>query len=304
MRKDERQRLEREEMEAKGFLPKVERLLIAVDDSGNGKFAARIAGMIAGPGGLPTTVMHIDATKKTSKAAIEVAKEKAAEASETVKEFAGQAGKEERARQEKSASKLDITTKVEKAKADAIAAEAEKGYDMLIIGLDKTVVRKEQFHDDVTKLAAGFEGALAVVDARGPHRERPLPSRLSILVPVNGTELSRRGAEVAVVLARANQAPLTVLYVAPAGAKKRSRQYEEAILKDIVALAETYKVNVRSAVRADEAAEAAILKEMAARRHNLAVVGAGRRPGEKLFLGDTAAALLEKSEGSLLFVAS
>ena len=48
MRKEEKQRLEREEMEAKGFVPKLERLLLAVDDSGNGKFAARIAGMIAG----------------------------------------------------------------------------------------------------------------------------------------------------------------------------------------------------------------------------------------------------------------
>jgi len=306
IRKDERQRLEREEMEAKGFLPKVERLLLAVDDSGNGKFAARIAGMIAGPGGLPTTVMHIDASGKRSKAAAEVAKEKAAEAGETVKEFAGHAGKieEEGAQKENPAAKLDITTKVEKPKADAIAVEAEKGYDLLIVGLDKTVARKNRFHDDLAELALGFEGALAVADARGQHRKRPLPSKLSILVPVNGTEVSRRGAEVAVLLARASQAPLTVLYVTQAGAKKRSRQYEEAILKDVVALAETYGVDARSEVRADVAADEAILKEAARGRHNLVVIGVGRRPGDKLFFGDTAAALLEKSEASLLFVAS
>jgi nucleotide-binding universal stress UspA family protein len=46
------------------------------------------------------------------------------------------------------------------------------------------------------------------------------------------------------------------------------------------------------------------LKEMARRQHNLVVMGVGRRPGERLFFGDTAAALLEKSEHSLLFVAS
>jgi nucleotide-binding universal stress UspA family protein len=33
-------------------------------------------------------------------------------------------------------------------------------------------------------------------------------------------------------------------------------------------------------------------------------MGVGRRPGDKLFFGDTAAALLEKSKSSLLFVAS
>jgi hypothetical protein len=42
----------------------------------------------------------------------------------------------------------------------------------------------------------------------------------------------------------------------------------------------------------------------ASRKHNLVVMGVSRRPGEKLFFGDTAAALLEKSERSLLFVAS
>lgn len=46
------------------------------------------------------------------------------------------------------------------------------------------------------------------------------------------------------------------------------------------------------------------MKETAHRRHNLVVMAAGRRPGDKLFPGDTAAALLAKSEKSLLFVAS
>ena len=63
MRKEEKQRLEREEMEAKGFVPNLERLLLAVDDSPNGKFASRIAGMIAGTQRMPTTVLHIRCRK-------------------------------------------------------------------------------------------------------------------------------------------------------------------------------------------------------------------------------------------------
>jgi nucleotide-binding universal stress UspA family protein len=306
MRKQEKQRLEREEMEAKGFVPNLERLLLAVDESANGKFAARIAGLIAGSSGMPTTVMHIKTDKKTGKAATVVAKERAAEAAETVKEFAGQASQIEKNEKsdEKSESKLDVTTMVEKGpKPQAVAEEAKKGYDLLIIGLDKTVARKNEFHDDITKLATGFEGPLAVVDARNVHRDEPLASKLSIMVPVNGTDVSRRAAEVAIVLARASKAALTVLYVTPGG-KKSARQYEEAILKDIVALAETYEMSLRTAVRSDVAPEEAILKETARRKHNLVVMGVGRRPGEKLFFGDTAAALLEKSEYSLLFVAS
>jgi nucleotide-binding universal stress UspA family protein len=59
LREEEKARLEREEFEAKGFLPKVERLLLAVDGSANAKFAARLTGMIAGGRGRPTTVLHV-----------------------------------------------------------------------------------------------------------------------------------------------------------------------------------------------------------------------------------------------------
>ena len=84
----------------------------------------------------------------------------------------------------------------------------------------------------------------------------------------------------------------------------RTRRHEEAILKDIVAIADGYNMSIRTAVLADRAADEAIMREVERRKHNLVVMGVGRRPGEKLFFGDTAAALLEKSERSLLFVAS
>ncbi len=303
MRKEEKQRLEREEMEAKGFVPKLERLLLTVDESENAKFATRVAGLIAGGSAMPTTVMQIKTDKKTGKAAAEAAKQKAEEVGNTVQKFAGQVERVQKP-EEKTDTKLDVTTIVEQApKPEAVAEEAEKGYSLMIIGLEKTVARRNEFHDDITKLATGFEGPLAVVDVRDKLLEHPLDAKLNILVPVNGNEYSRRAAEVAIAIARASHASLTALYVAPGG-KKRSRRYEEAILKDISKLAETYDTEVRTAVRADVAAEDAILKELARKPYNLVVIGAGRRPGEKLFFGDTAAALLEKSERSLLFIAS
>jgi Kef-type K+ transport system membrane component KefB/nucleotide-binding universal stress UspA family protein len=303
MRKDEKQRLEREEMEEKGFVSKMERLLLAVDESDNAKLATRIVGLIAGAGAMPTTVMHIKTDKKTSKGAAEAAKQKAEEAGKTVQEFAERVERTQKP-EEKSDTTLDVTTIVETAaKSKAVAEEAEKGYSLMVIGLEKTVARRTEFHEDITKLAAGFEGPLAVVDARDKLLKHPLGAQLNILVPVNGTEYSRRSAEVAIAIARASHAPLTALYVAPRG-RKRSRQYEEAILKDISKLAETYDTDIRTAVRANIAAEDAILKELARKQYNLVVIGAGRRPGEKLFFGDTASALLEKSERSLLFVAS
>lgn len=303
MRKDEKQRLEREEMEAKGFVPKLERLLLTVDESSNAKLATRIAGLIAGGGAMPTTVMHIKTGNKTGKAADAAAKQTAEELGKTVQEFAQSVERVQKP-DEKTDVSLDVTTIVEKApKPEAVAEEAEKGYSLMIVGLEKTVARRGEFHDDVTNLAAGFEGPLAVVDGRGELLADPLRENLNMLVPINGTENSRRAAEVAIAIARVSHAPLTALYVAPGG-RKRSRRYEEAILKDIVKLAETYDLDLRTAVRADVAADEAILKELSRKEYNLIVIGAGRRPGVRLFFGDTAATLLEKSRQSLLFVAS
>src|SRR6185295_17465601 len=59
LREEERQRIEREEFEAKGFMPNVERLLLAVDDSPNGKFMAHLTGLLAGRRGTPTTLLRM-----------------------------------------------------------------------------------------------------------------------------------------------------------------------------------------------------------------------------------------------------
>ena len=157
-----------------------------------------------------------------------------------------------------------------------------------------------------TQLASGFDGPLVIADARDGLLNDPTDGKLSILVPVNGTEPSRRAAEVAFAMARAARTPVTVLYVAPPanGGRKRSRRMAEAMLKDIVALGESYDVDAKTAVRTEHTADDAILKEIERRKHNLIVMGVERRPGEKLFFGETATAILEKSDRSIVFVVS
>jgi K+:H+ antiporter len=349
MRKEEKQRLDREELEEKGFVPNLERLLIAVDDSPNGKFASRVAGILAGTHGMPTTVLHIpDASKiestmpeepdkpgtvaskgqekkaeqKKSEEKQENGKkngdsdrkvekeEKAEKVGEIVQQTAAQI-KSKQKKEEKVDAPVAVTTIVHEQPSPAlIAEEAEKGYDIFIIGLEKTSKKSRDFDRGVTNLAKGFDGPLVVSAVRDDLQKKP-DGRLSILVPVNGTEPSRRAAEVAITMARATKAQVTVLYVAVRTATRRgmrrgirSRRHEEAILKDIVAIADGYDTGIRTAVVAERAADEAILGEVERRNHNLVVMGVGRRPGEKLFFGDTAAALLAKSERSLLFVAS
>ena len=345
MRKEEKQRIEREELEQRGFVPNLERLLIAVDDSPNGKFASRVAGVLAGTHGMPATVLHIpDPSKiegtmpedpdkvpaapspdekkrngkqtngkkdeKKSDRETEKQEEKAEVAGEVVQQAAAQV-KSKQKDEEKADAPVEVTTVVhEQPSPAAIAEEAEKGYDIFIIGLEKTSTPSSEFDKGVTNLAKGFDGPLIISAVRDDLEEKP-EDKLSILVPVNGTEPSRRAAEVAITLARATKAPVTVLYVAVRTATRRgmrrgirTRRHEEAILKDIVTIADGYNMSIRTAVVAERAADEAILSELERRNHNLVVMGVGRRPGDKLFFGDTASALLEKSDRSLLFVAS
>ena len=78
---------------------------------------------------------------------------------------------------------------------ETVASEARKGYDLLVIGIEN-VARKAEFHEDVNRIAAEFEGPLAIVAARGAHLERPLQSALNILVPnprdIGGWSVGRR----------------------------------------------------------------------------------------------------------------
>src|ERR1700722_7763832 len=69
LHKKERQRLAREELDARVFVTNLERLLLAADDSANGKFAARLVGAIAGSGGIPTTVLAMSNGNRDRKAA-------------------------------------------------------------------------------------------------------------------------------------------------------------------------------------------------------------------------------------------
>ncbi len=357
MRKEEKARLDREEQEEKGFVANLERLLIAVDDSPNGKFASRVAGMLAGTHGMPATVLHItDASKiealpegkgdttpeilleektdvkaadkkaddkksepvkgdkaasgerQAEKAEIKEQEKKAEHAGETVKKAAEQIKSEQKA-EEKVDTPIEVTTIVHEAPGpEIIAAEAAKGYDMMLIGLEKTIVRGKEFHESVTSLAQGFKGPLGITMARGDLLDKPR-GKLNILVPINGTEPSRRAAEVAITIARANKASLTILYVAVRGAgnarrSTRARNQENAILKDITAIADSYNMTVQTSVVTARVADKAIVREATRGKNNLIVMGVGRRPGEKLFFGDTASALMKDAEQSLLFVAS
>jgi nucleotide-binding universal stress UspA family protein len=296
LHEEEHARLAHEAFEAKGFISHVERLLVAADDSANGKLAVRLAGLIAGSQGITTTVLHLG--HGSPEAAVRSA----------IAATARPSGPHEERRRTAHVTFRTDTLPPE----SAVTREAQKGYGLLVLGIAKTVGPHGGFDEEIAGIAAMYEGPLAVVVARGPHVDSPQDGDLNMLVPIRGNKVSRRAAEVALALAETSDSSMTALYVLSTvglGAAQRrqqtsTRRYEESALKDIVHLADRYSRPIRTALRLDISPEDAILRQARLGHYNLIVMGVGRPASETLFFGKVAAAVLDNSKSSILFVSS
>lgn len=311
MRKDEKERLEKEELDEKGFVSRFERLLVTADESANGAFATRLAGFIAGQRGMPVTVVQLEKRKPGSRE-----EEKKAEA--PLKEVATEGAKEgHRAasedQKEDKPEKVEVSARIETQPAEAVKKEGEKGYDMLFLGLEKMHLKDGGFSAQVDKVVKDFEGSLALVIAG--REPAILDSKgFDILVPVNGTEASRNGAEIAFALSAPKESTVTALHVgerpASNGARRRAnkqaqKRNQKAVLDDAVKLARRYgHERIKTAVHTDIAPDAAILEEAEKSGANLIVIGASRRVGDHLFLGQTVACTLKNWKGAVVLVVS
>ncbi|MFZ0423598.1 MAG: cation:proton antiporter [Xanthobacteraceae bacterium] len=324
MGKKERLRLEREELDAKGFVTNLERLLLAADDSPNGKIAAHVVGAIAGSGGKPTTILELrdgEHNRKSARSNVQKAKAKngIAKSGDEVSEHAVKTAAADTTQldahpDEETPGKVDVITRQpDLLNAETVAGEARKGYDLLVVGIAKTRNPKGGFSKDIFQITKGFDGPVAVVDSPRSQNGKADNGYSRILIPVNGTEVSRRAVEVGLTLARSDDAEVTALYVTRGSAngggrktaprRRATRRNELAVLKDIGALADRYEIDMRSMTQAHMAPDEAILSE-SKRGYDLIVLGVSRRPGDSLFFGNTAAALLDRSETAKLFVAS
>lgn len=300
MNAEEKERLEREEFEKRGFIANLERPLLAVDESVNATFAAHIAGLIAGTRGLPITVLHIGKQPKEQDRDEQESHEAVVKkAAETVAAHGEDAGS------------VDVITRARRAElGETIADEARKGFDLLVVGINKVTAAKDRFDGKIEDIAAKFEGPLAIVAAKAKHLKQPMPDALNILVPVSGSAVSKRGAEVAVALTQAGSGSLRVIYVATTrdkGAQRgasRGLSQEAGILKDASDLAARYDVDITTTLRVNRAPEAAILREIDTTDVDLVVMGVDRIEANHLSFGGVADAVLRQSKVSVLLVSS
>jgi Kef-type K+ transport system membrane component KefB/nucleotide-binding universal stress UspA family protein len=307
LRREEKLRLEREDYEKNAFVPNLERILLAVDRGTNGRFAARLAGLLAGSRGMPVTVLDIAGSGNGSadnKDRKDDDTDKADPSKETV--AALKTAAKEASGEQRDIPKVDVIVRQHDAAPDeAVAAEARRGYDLLIVGIEDTAGKRGGFHDAVSKLVSQFEGSIAVVMARGAHEKDATAPLAKILIPVTGNENARRGAEVAITLAKSAQAEALALSIIEHGAKNKQQLRREtlAVTDEIRKIADYLKADIKTATRNDDDAGAAILHAIARGRFDLVAIGVSRRPGEKLSFGGIADTLLKSAGCSLIFIA-
>jgi nucleotide-binding universal stress UspA family protein len=85
--------------------------------------------------------------------------------------------------------------------------------------------------------------------------------------------------------------------------RSRTRLREESVLKDMVEMGERYDVTVTTRISQRSAPAGAIIQE-ARRNFSMIVMGVSARPGEELFFGNTATAVLKGWDGPILMLAS
>lgn len=163
-------------------------------------------------------------------------------------------------------------------------------------------------------LAGLIRGPLALAMS-GDNSETNEAKGWNILIPVNGTEASRRGAEIAFALAPPKESRIVALHVADRRAtngvphsRRRSRgrrRTEKAVLDDITALASRYGFDrIETSVHTDVSPDDAILNEAKMSGCDLIVIGTNKRVGDTLYLGQTVEHVMKEWKGAAVLVAT
>jgi nucleotide-binding universal stress UspA family protein len=151
--------------------------------------------------------------------------------------------------------------------------------------MDKMKAASGGFNSNIDEIAAAFEGPMATVMAEGKQLEHPTAKKLNVLVPITGTGVSRRAAEIAFSLGKVTI--ITAFYVgqksSAKGTNRRDQRQARTILADIAEMASRYGVKIQTRSVFGGGPADAILAEAKTGGHDLIMMGVSRRSGERLF---------------------
>lgn len=316
MRQEEENRLKKEDFEASSFLNRFERPLIALDMSQSSDLAGRLAGLFALSRKTPLTVFNVNLPKKPEDEGEQpAAEEEIAAVRKEVENLVARMREEtvpkdaEATEDAKPASPLHVTIRQSEGETvEAILGDtAEKGHDLMFLGVEPVASDTGGFTGRVSRLIAAFGETVAIVVSR-EARTAIGQNELRILIPISDTERSIRAVEFGCALAKAAKAPLAVIYIRePNEIQQRPRFGREefshtAAFERVDEIAEQTGVKITKTLQEGNSAEVAILRHARRGRYNLLVVGVSRRAGERLSYGRIADNLLEAADRSIVFL--
>ena len=289
---DEARRLEKEEAEQTQALPRMERALVYVDDSANGRLAAQLAGLFAGRQQMLTTVLeHVPADRRVEQSG---GRDQVAEASRTMAD--------------RPAGGDALVSVRAGSGGDGLAREILRGYDIAFVGLERPIhANARHFEEKLQELLARFAGPVAIA-VNGVGAAGPSDIPLDILLPASGTQDARLATEIALSLAHASKGKVTALHVFhpqddTALLRGRSRRHGMSVLVDVHRLGKRSGVAVKGLTATNVNPQAEIRRALRGGRFDLMVVGTSLRQGETKFLGPRMANLLRVIRTPVLLIA-
>ncbi len=294
MNDEEAKRLEKEEAEQLENLPKMERALVYVDDSSNGRMAARLAGLFAARQQILATVLEHTAGGEHDPEQAS-SREHVAEAARAGGDAAAPAG--------------ELLVRARTANGlDALKKEIARGYDIVFVGIDRPLAQDDhRFDDRLQELVASFDGPVAIA-INGAGAAGPADVPLDILLPTGGTQDARLAGEIAVTLAAASKGTLTALHVFDPTAdtqllRGRPRRFGMSVLVDVHRSGRRAGVSVKGLTATNVRPEMEIRRAARAGRFDLVLLGTSLRQGETKFIGPRTSALLRVLRTPALLIA-
>ena len=305
MRPEEQKRLDEEEAASNDILPAMERVLVMADDGANAALALRLSGAFASERQILTTVLDRGAGDDETPTRAAVARDVAGTVEERLVEPVAPVEGETAVTPERIPVEALIQTK-ETSEESAAEDEAAKGYNLMFAGLDRPFETDGRHFTptlstflDATDIPVGI-----CIAGRGDPGQLPR----HILVPTDGTQVAKLATEIAVSIAHAAGARLTLLYIVEQEHQSTLRRGlmpddEKSVLHQADVLARRHTVVPELKEMVDRHPNRLIRKLATRGSYDLIVLGADLRQDGGKFLGPRTSELVKGIRIPALLVA-
>jgi Kef-type K+ transport system membrane component KefB/nucleotide-binding universal stress UspA family protein len=302
LREEERRRLEREGEAARASVPKMERALVVVDDSANGRFVAGIAGMFAAHEQVLVTIMQRPSESKGQDGLQHLSR---------VATLTLQRAALVRSDEDEIGSHIPVAELVQGKTFDtdnAAETEITKGYSIVFVGIKQPIAAAaSHFVKPLQRLVDVFAGPLAIA-LNGSRSATETAQPLRILVPTGGTPEAHLAMEVGLSLAKASGGTITALHVFDPNddtqlLRGRVSRRGLSLLEDARRLGKRAEVAVDTVTVANSKPEVEIRRAARRAHYDLIVIGTSLRQGEMKFLSPRSTSLARSLRTPVLLVA-